>query len=203
MRAAKLRFSGVLSLGLLATAAHAAPAAVCAHPQLCSLLVDGAYGNYVIGTLIYVGNSAAVRSLVASAKARGLWKHLPTDAEQYVRRVKPVAIQHEEDGKLVTSTVFMEVAEFEAAPLRIGDLVRYTPHDGSVDPPPNDPQAAALFHGLTGCVATLCARDDQRCMSQYRSGLFAKKTGIQIDYRTLKPKSSGLSIDPVSLIPKQ
>src|SRR5699024_7649578 len=127
----------------------------------------------------------------------GYWQTLPDSFAPYLRDVKLVTISP--SGQRVLMKVFMARSEYEAAPLVVGDLVRYKPHDGSREAP-SDPTAKRLFHGLTGCVATLCSQADISCQSRYRPGVFTPG-GRQVNRKTGNLLADGIRIDPVSLQP--
>lgn len=94
----------------------------------------------------------------------------------------------------------MQVEEYAAAPLAVGSLVRYSPHGVYHEAPPKaGPEELALFHGLTGCVAVLCGKNDLACFKRYRQGVFTKGQGRAVSLRTGRPIPGAAPIDPVSL----
>jgi hypothetical protein len=140
-----------------------------------------------------------VRHVFQWAKTHGYWKSLPASVTPYTTGVKLVTIKM--PGVAHPVTVFMQQEEFESAPYVVGDLVRYTPHDGLREIPPGDADHLALYHGLTGCVATLCRLEDGECFRRYLSGVFTKAHGKPVDLKSGAIKSNGIQIDPVSLLP--
>lgn len=191
----------VLGFALGAPAARAG-AFDCRHNR-CGLLTDGAYRNYVIGTLTHVANRDDMERVYRWAKHHGYWKSLPGSLPPYLTNIKMVTITPDEVPGSRPVIVFMQRSEYEAAPLRTGDLVRYTPHTSDAEAPKGDPPGMTLFRGLTGCVATLCAQSDKACLKRYQKGLFTTDTGRPVSLGTGKIIQSGSGIDPVSLLPKQ
>lgn len=191
----------ILLAGGTPLSASAAQLPDCNDGEKCGLMADGPYGSYVIGMLTHIGSDDDLRRVFRWAKQNGYWKLLPNNEESYIRRVKLVTIKYPGPISPLEATVFMERSEFESAPYELGDFVRYTPHDGTHDTPPDDREAYILFHGLTGCVAVLCTKGDAACSARYQAGLFSKDTGQQIDPLTGQQKRQGIDIDPISLLP--
>ncbi len=170
--------------------------AECSAPR-CDLAADGAYTNVVIGTLVHVGTDAELKHVFHWARAHDYWQSLPDSFSPYLHDVKLVTISPSDQR--APMKVFMARSEYEAAPLVVGDLVRYKPHDGTREAPA-EPMAKRLFHGLTGCVATLCSQADASCQSRYRRGVFTPG-GRQVNRKTGNLLADGIRIDPVSLQP--
>lgn len=165
----------------------------------CGLLADGVYTNLVIGRLADVGTDADMTRVFQWAKARGYWKNLPVSVQPYLRDVKLVTIAGEAGHPV---TLFMPQTEYTSAPYHVGDLVRYAPHDAAHDETAQGgPADLALFHGLTGCVATLCRKGDAACFKRYRQGAFTTAHGQQISLATGHLVPEGARIDPASLLP--
>lgn len=194
------------ALGLLGvmTPARAAPpnssALGCATHQ-CNLHADGPYPNYVIGVLVHVGTNAEMKQVFQWAKHHDYWQALPDSPAPYVKHVKLVTIRLPPSLAERPVTVFMQQEEFTSAPLSVGDLVRYRPHGRKPGVPLNAPKKAALYHGLTGCVATLCRQSDPACYKRYRQGVFTKTQGRQVNLHTGAVIPDGLRINPVSMLP--
>lgn len=168
----------------------------------CGLHADGPYPNYVIGRLAHVGTEADMAQVMAWAKSHGYWQSLPSALSTYLQDVALVTIRLPSAMARHPVTVFVTRQEADLASYRVGDLVRYSPHgDDHEIPPKKDAADAALFHGLTGCVALLCRRGDRACVKRYRQGVFTKAQGRQVDLRTGRLLAGGLRIDPVSLLP--
>lgn len=167
------------------------------------MLIDGAYPHLVIGRLAHVGTDADTQRVYRWAKAHSYWQSLPNSPAPYLHDVKLVTIALPRALAERPVTVFMQVEEYADAPLVVGDLVRYSPHTAAHEPPPKaDADELALYHGLTGCVATLCAHDDAACLKRYRQGVFTKAQGTPVNPQTGALITGGVSIDPVSLLPR-
>lgn len=167
----------------------------------CGLLADGAYAHLVIGTLTHVGSAEDMQRVYHWAKAHGYWRSLPSSPAPYLRDVKLITISLPGSQGARRVTVFMQQAEYASAPYVAGDLVRYSPHDLAHESPRGNADDLALYHGLTGCVATLCRQSDPACFKRYRQGVFTKSQGTQVDPKTGKLVPGGVQIDPHSLLP--
>lgn len=168
----------------------------------CGLHANGPYPNYVIGTLAHVGTDADMARVFEWAKRHGYWQALPASVKPYLEDVALVTIRLPSALARHPVTVFVTRQESSLAPYRVGDLVRYSPHGADHEIPPKpDADDAALFHGLTGCVALLCRKRDHACQKRYLQGVFTKAQGRQVDLRTGRVIAGGLRIDPVSLLP--
>jgi hypothetical protein len=195
---ALLAFAFFLSISS-ARAAGTDPSPLHCTVDHCGLLADGAYTNLVIGRLDDVGSDADTARVFRWAKAHGYWKNLPAAVQPYLRDVKLVTIAGEAGHPV---TLFMLKTEYASAPYHVGDLVRYAPHDAAHDETAQGgPADLALFHGLTGCVATLCQKGDAACFKRYRQGAFTTAHGQQISLATGHLIPEGARIDPVSLLP--
>lgn len=168
----------------------------------CGLHANGPYPNYVIGTLAHVGTDADVTRVFDWAKHHGYWQSLPDSVSPYLQDVALVTIRLPRAVARSPVTVFVTRQELRGSPYRVGDLVRYSPHGSDHEiPPKKDADDAALFHGLTGCVALLCHKGDRACAKRYRQGVFTKAQGRQVDLQTGQVMPGGLRIDPISLLP--
>ena len=197
---ALLAFAFLLSIPS-ARAAGSDPSPHCTVDH-CGLLADGAYSNLVIGRLDDVGTDADMTQIFRWAKAHGYWKNLPAAVQPYLRDVKLVTIAVPEGMAGRPVTLFMLKTEYASAPYHVGDLVRYAPHDAAHDETAQGgPADLALFHGLTGCVATLCQKGDGACFKRYRQGAFSTTHGQQVSLATGHLMPEGARIDPVSLLP--
>lgn len=167
----------------------------------CGLFADGAYANLVIGRLDHVGTAVDMTTAFHWAKAYGYWKHLPASVQPYLRDVKLVTIAVPQGLAIQRVTLFMLQTEFHAAPYHVGDLVRYAPHDAAHDETAaGSPADLALFHGLTGCLATLCQQGDKVCLARYRQGAFTTTHGQAVSLKTGRLIHGGARIDPTSLL---
>ena len=168
------------------------------------MLADGAYTNMVIGRLDYVGTAADMTKTYYWAKAHGYWKTLPASTEPYLRDVQLVTIAVPQGMASQPVTLFMLRTEYASSPLHVGDLVRYAPHDAAHDETAQgSPADLALFHGLTGCVASLCQKGDKACFARYRQGAFTTTRGQSVSLKTGRMVTDGARIDPISLLPVQ
>lgn len=137
------------------------------------------------------------------AKAHGYWKSLPDSPEPYLQHLTMVTIALPGAQANHPVTVFLQNEEFSTSPLAVGTLVRYSPHGQRHEAPPHaDARELALYHGLTGCVATLCRPHDSACFKRYRQGIFTKTAGKPVNPRTGTIMQGEGGIDPVSLLPK-
>lgn len=186
----------------IASAAPVDASAVHCAINRCGLHADGPYPNYVIGTLAHIGTDADLHQAFHWAKSHGYWKPLPASFAPYPQDVKLITIRLPRTMARHPVSVFVTRQEYVISPYRVGDLVRYSPHGADHETPPK-PGAddAALFHGLTGCVALLCRRGDHVCASRYTQGVFTKADGEQVDLQTNRVIPGGVRIDPVSLLP--
>jgi len=168
----------------------------------CGLLTDGEYHNLIIGRLVHVGSPSETKRVLHWAKTHGYWKSLPNTASPYVKDIKLVRIALPRSLAKHPVTVFIQAEEYHTDPLPVGALVRYSPHGERHEAPPKaDADELSLYHGLTGCVASLCKPGDSACSKRYRQGVFTKKTGAPVDPTTGKILPEGHRIDPVSLLP--
>lgn len=138
------------------------------------------------------------------AKAHGYWKALPNSAVPYQHDLRLIRIALPHSIAKHPITVFIEAGEFNTAPLAIGSLVRYSPHGTKHEAPPKSGAAGlALFHGLSGCVASLCRPNNATCFKRYRQGVFTKKAGKPVNPNTGAVVPGGSRINPVSLLPQR
>lgn len=164
----------------------------------CSLATTkGVYPNIVVGKLVHVASDKEMASVVRWVKANGDWQNLPDSPKTYQRYLKMVTIDPGSKSKPLT--VFMMQREYDAAPLRIGDLVRYHVHDPEWEAP-KIPASRTLYYGLTGCVATLCTKTDKQCSAGFQAGVFNPE-GAQINPVTGETVPKGTVINPISMRP--
>lgn len=183
-------------------AAQSTPSPLHCSASHCGLPTDGAYANLVIGRLDHVGTPADLREVLHWAKTHGYWKKLPTSITPYLRDVQLVTIALPKKMASHPVTLFMLRTEYASAPYHVGDLVRYAPHDAAHDETATgSPADLALFHDLTGCVATLCHKGDGACFARYRQGAFTTSHGQAVSLATGHLVHGGARIDPVSLLP--
>lgn len=201
---------GSVALGLAAMfssiAAKADPkpsapaSAICAADD-CGLDADGPFPEYVIGRLAYVGTVDDVLTVKRWARAHGKWADLPGSDKPYASYARLVMITADRPDVDHPVTVFLGEDEFGAVDWQVGDFVRYSPHRPEHEIPPLDPDELKLYHGLTGCVAILCRKDDQACAAHYIQGVFDHDKGTALDLHGFSPIPQGRGIDPGSLLP--
>lgn len=174
----------------------------CAHNK-CDLHANGAYRNLVIGRLVGVGSKADLLRVYHWAKAHGDWKSLPNSPAPYLRYTRVVYIALPPAIAKHPVAVFIQAEEYDPALFTPGALVRYSPHGTRHEAPPQSGKAGhALFHGLTGCVATLCGPHAAACASHYRQGVYTKAHGLPVNLHTGAVIPNGVGIDPISLMPR-
>ena len=136
------------------------------------------------------------------AKTHGYWTNLPASEQTYQRDVKLIRIAFPKGMTSEPVTLFMLQTEYHSAPYHVGDLVRYAPHDAAHDEAAKGtPADLALFHRLTGCLATLCQKGDKACFARYQQGAFTTTHGNAVSLETGRLIQSAARIDPVSLLP--
>lgn len=138
--------------------------------DLCRFASDKAFDKFVVGDVVHVADADELHTVFSQAKARGYWKTLPPNFSIYPETVRLVSIRFSSQEPPVS--LFMMRNEFDAAPLNVGDFVRYRPHDLSWESPDN-PEQEALFTDLTGCIALLCAKEDAACKNEFVIGIYA------------------------------
>jgi len=130
-------------------------------------------------------------------RAAGYWQALPADEALFSQNLIPIVI----DSGHGNMTVLMARWEFARVPLREGDLVRYSPHNGGVEPPPAD-SVAHKYWDVDGCALVLCRAGDKKCASFYVPGIYRKRDGVAISAVTQKPLPGVAAINPVTMFPK-
>lgn len=138
--------------------------------DLCRLASNKAFDKFVIGSVVHVADADELHTVFSQAKARGYWQTLPQNFSIYPETVRLVSIRFSPQESPVS--LFMMRNEFDAAPLNVGDFVRYRPHDLAWESPDN-PEQEALFTDLTGCIALLCAKEDAACREEFATGIYA------------------------------
>lgn len=202
VRFTRFAVRAAFALVVLSPCAGAADAPLCSSSD-CGLASDGAYPNLVVGRLARVGGERELRQVQGWAMTHGYWQTLPRDAAPYLRDIRLVTITVPADGSDHAVTLFMQEEEFASAPLQVGDFVRYAPHDPAHEVPKGDADGLALYHGLTGCVALLCRRDDADCAARYRPGIYTAAQGRPVDLASGAAVADGAAIDPQTLLPLQ
>lgn len=199
-RFARYALLSAFVLVVLAPFAGAADTSLCSSSN-CGLASDGAYPNLVVGRLARVGGESELRQVQGWAMSHDYWQALPRDAAPYLRDIRLVTISVPANGGTQDVTLFMQEEEFTSAPLQVGDFVRYAPHDPAHEVPKGDADGLALYHGLTGCVALLCRRDDADCVTRYRSGVYTATRGQPVNLASGVVAADGATIDPQTMLP--
>lgn len=164
--------------------------------RACAMPSRGSYPHLIVGIFHSSATAAQSHRLFADMRARHFWLSLPDDAVAFGAALQPVAIQLS-DGALLA--VLMAQDEMHVARPMPGDLVRYSPHRGKYEIPPEDPVARAWW-AIDGCVAVLCRAQDKACFGRYAAGVFRAVDGVEISARTFGPISAGVVIDPDTLL---
>lgn len=202
VRSTRFAVCAAFALVVLSPFAGAADVPICSS-RTCGLASDGAYPNLVVGRLARVGGERELRQVQGWAITHGYWQALPRDAAPYLRDIRLVTLTVPSDVGTQDVTLFMQEEEFASAPLQVGDFVRYAPHDPTHEVPKGDADGLALYHGLTGCVALLCRRDDADCVTRYRPGVYTHARGQPVDLASGAVVADGAAIDPQTLLPIQ
>ena len=168
----------------------------------CGLQGDGTYPHLVLGTIQSIGSGKRSEAVFRASRAPGWWKALPDDASGFAKAVRPVAIQVQTSNGTVAMTMLMGDDEFQSAPLNVGDFVRYSPHDSAHPAPQENTPAAWAYWKLIGCIQVICRQSDSPCQTHYNAGVFDGESGAELDVRTKKPVRGGLTVDPMSYLPK-
>lgn len=165
----------------------------------CGTPRQGAFSHFVIGRVAAVATPAQAAQQFDRMRQAGGWHNLPDDPHAFFAAIQPIVIDAGKRKFLLNTSQ----AEMHAVPLAEGDLVRYSPHIGDYEKPPEDPIAATYFH-VDGCIAVLCRAGDDACAARYATGVFATGTGRQLDALNLTraPLPGGMAIDTTSMLPK-
>ncbi|MHB8921605.1 MAG: hypothetical protein ACYC3N_11345 [Halothiobacillus sp.] len=178
----------------------------CMHHQ-CGLLAHESTPDIVVGVVESVATPEQMMSVFHWARAHGYWQKVPANAQDYLDFMQLISISVKGTGTR-SVTVSMTREEYNSGPLKPGALVRYAPHDlfGNSAAYRNsithqDPVKESYWWVL-GCVAQLCAPQDDRCLARYQQGRFDWHTGSQLHLETGQAMPHGVVIDPVTLLPK-
>lgn len=193
---------GILLLTVLPTTSYAAP--FNCKTNRCGLLAKASYPNLVLGSIERIADKNDMRAVFKWAHAHGYWNSLPANGKGYLDAVKMLSLSvpnsHGQGKRSIT--VLMTPEEFNLAPLHVGELVRYSPHGAKHERAerPTDPIARAYWD-LVGCVALICRKTDHACWTRYRTGVYRKKDGREINASNGQMMAHGTRIDPISLFP--
>lgn len=191
--------STVLCLGLFAAPALA-KSFDCARRH-CALLTRGNNPDLVVGTVEATATPAQMRAVYRWSRRHGYWTSLPANARKRLNFIRLVSVSVPSARGSRSVTVLMTRQEYDSGPLKPGALVRYTPHDGPHRAITFKDRAKEAYWLLVGCVAQLCAPGDTACAGHYRQGLFARRSGRQLQLGNLRLKPNGTMIDPGTLLP--
>ena len=187
---------------LMLTTVHAAPLApkdpYGCDAMACGIPPDGAYDQLILGKVAGVGTAKDAQAMFKRLRAARHWQALPENPKQFSQSLIPIVI----DSSRGVMTVLMARWEFAEVPLHPGDLVRYSPHNGGVEPPPAD-SVAHKYWDIDGCVLVLCRAGDIQCPERYISGIYRKRDGVAVAAADLQPLPGVAAIDPETMLVKK
>lgn len=163
----------------------------------CGLPAHGAFPHFVVGRIGAIADEREAATLFKTMRAHGRWGTLPARGEGFWQHVQPVAI---DAGGGAIFVVLTGQDEMRAAPLTVGDFVRYSPHRGRFEVPPAEPVAAAYWN-IDGCVAVLCRASDRACVGRYRAGIYRTADGRELTPGAFAPQPQGAVIDTTTMVP--
>ncbi|MFO1434845.1 MAG: hypothetical protein U1F34_00170 [Gammaproteobacteria bacterium] len=167
----------------------------------CDLLKDGAYQEFIIGTVAAVGTDDDTRGLVKWAKLNGFWSSALDDTEAYVRTATVVLINVAGITPTAPIPVLVTKTELGAATLKPGDLLRYGPHIERYKHWRGDPAETGIYNELTGYYIILCGHQNMDCFKDYVQGAFNRQSGRQIEIFGKQEIANGVVIDTKRLQP--
>lgn len=169
----------------------------------CGIPQDGSYPHLVIGTLQRIASSREGERIFREARRLGYWQALPDDPHRFVATIRAVSILTRTPDGPRALTLLLSNAELQAGPLKVGDLVRYTPHDKAHEHAPDDTPAGRAYWKLHGCVMVVCTVSDGACRKRYQAGTYQLATGTPIDPDSGKAWPGIAPVDPISLLPRR
>ncbi|MEL0027429.1 MAG: hypothetical protein VW625_01990 [Perlucidibaca sp.] len=190
-----------LTVGYLLISGATAKAFDCASRH-CDLQQDGSYPHLVIGTIQGISSRSESRKIFRHARGMGYWQDLPASPERFASTIRAVSIQTRTPGGVMPVTMLMGEDEFRGAPLKVGDMVRYTPHDKAHERSPDNSPEGRAYWQLIGCVMVVCAAGDTSCRKRYQAGVYELTTGMPLAPASGKVWSGISPVDPISLLPK-
>lgn len=194
-----LRFAIALVVLCAVTSVDAKPFDCVEHH--CGLLTKGNNPDLVVGTLDGIASKKTMRHVFDWARRHGYWSSLPSNGIGYLKYVRLVSVAVLTSTGNRSVTVLMTRQEFESASLQLGAFVRYSPHDSAHDAISYKDPVHQAYWMLVGCVAQLCAPNDQGCVARYLSGRFNRKDGHELRLASGIPVKKGSVIDPLTLLP--
>lgn len=181
------------------TAVASSPAGIFSCFSLqCGMPAHGAFPNFVVGRIAAIADAGQAAVLFDGMRQRGHWANLPAKNGLFWKNLQPVAI---DTGHGVVMVALTSQSEIHAAPLNVGDFVRYSPHRGKYEVPPTDKVAAKYWH-VGGCVAILCRAGDRKCIKRYASGVYRATDGVQLSSHSLAPLGRGAVINIRTMVPQ-
>lgn len=200
----------VLVTGFVAQSAFAHPFD-CQHNH-CGLLTKQSPPDILVGQVEAVATTKQTLQVFHWARKHHYWHNVPADAHGYPAFVTllSLSIPVFEHGqpKRRSVTVAMTREEYDSGPIKPGAVIRYAPHVfyGNNAAYRNarthkDPVKEAYWWTL-GCIAQLCAPNDNQCVARYHPGRFNWHTGAQLTLTTGAPMPNGIKIDTLTLLPK-
>jgi hypothetical protein len=169
----------------------------------CGLQGDGTYPNLVLGTVRKVADETEANAVYHWAKHYGYWAELPDDQKQFTRLIKMLSVEIPGRYGVEEVTLLMGREHYDSIEIRVGDLVRYRPHETDASRPASADEAARPFWNLFGCIAVLCRGDDSQCPDRYSTGIYRVTDGIALNQNGDAPAQGVKRIDPVTYFPLQ
>lgn len=197
LHALSLRLIGVVLLICALPTAEARQSHASCADFSCGLSTEGSFPYLAVGRVAAVADAAQSSMLFRHMRRQGGWKALPEDDLRFGREIQTLVI----DAGDRLMAVNMSRAEMAAAPIQPGDFVRYAPHHGAFEKPPEEAVAAA-FWAIDGCVAILCRAGDDACVRRYMPGVFDKSSGMQMSLAPPRVLPNGRTVDVDTLLPR-
>jgi hypothetical protein len=166
--------------------------------QRCDGLREDAYPHLVVGTVDGVASAQQSAALFQAMRKAKRWMALPADPETFRQAVQPVSIRVPSGRSFM---VLITRQEAQAAPLQVGDFVRYAPHRSVNEKPPAQADALAYWR-TTGCIAVLCRGGDGACIGGYRGGVYQATDGVALTSDGERADPDAPRIDPHSMRPR-
>lgn len=166
--------------------------------QRCGVEQEGADPHLIVGVVDAVAGEEQGATLFQTMRLAKRWLALPEKFESFRQSVQPVSVRLPAGRSY---TVLISQQEAHAAPLKVGDFVRYAPHRGINEKPPTEAEALAYWN-VIGCIAILCRSGDSRCIGGYRAGIYRATDGTALALDGQRTDPTAPSIDPQSMRPR-
>lgn len=199
------------AISLLVTLLFALPVQAqpfdCAHNH-CGLLAKEETPDIIIGVVESVASPKQMMSVFHWARGNGYWQKVPANAQDYLGFMQLVSITVPSAAGRQSVTVSLTREEYNSGPLKPGALVRYAPHAffgnsaAYRDSITHKSPVKESYWWVLGCVAQLCAPQDDHCTDRYMQGRFNWHTGAQLQLETGETLPHGGIIDPSTLLPR-